>query len=700
MDPHCHGPLNSSNGIQLESQRRAEVSDQGLGDEPVPEITPSHEEFVHGHSFQEPRVPRGAHLHRKGGVSASSAAEDSYPDDFDFSDGVLRYIDQMLMEDDTEEDNTHMLQGSSDFRAEEKSFYELLGEKYPFSPDYNYSSDVTCHDPTTTTISHGSGSGSGYLIDVVDLSRLNTRTDRLSGPPMSPLQVEVDMYSESHVVWSFRKGVEDASKFLPSGSTMLLGVNGASLDRNIKKSHSEARGVKNHRDDGNGCEEERSNKLPAVYVESNVPIEEFDEVLLRPVGEREKKLKAYRKYLLRNAGKKSRPEADDTRGKNHDKEELTIDLTSLLINCAHSIAADDFVVAREMLKQIRQQSSPSGNGSQRLGHYFADGIEARLAGTGSLVHKTLTYSGTISSDYLKGYYTFHATTPFCKTTNYVANKTIMMKSEKAMRVHIIDFGIFYGFQWPSFLERLGERKGGPPTKLRITGIDFPQPGFRPTERIEDTGRRLAYYAKMFNVLFEYNAIGQKWETIRIEDLKIEEGEFVAVNCLYRAKNLRDDTGVEESPRTMVLNLIRKINPDIFVHGILNGAYGVPFFMTRFREALFHFSALFDMLETNIPRENPERMIIEKNVFGKEAMNVIACEGRERLERPETYKQWQLNLLRAGFKQVPFEREVMDSAKYKVRNLYHRNFLVDEHNHWLLMGWKGRIVHALSCWQPV
>ena len=56
---------------------------------------------------------------------------------------------------------------------------------------------------------------------------------------------------------------------------------------------------------------------------------------------------------------------------------------------------------------------------------------------------------------------------------------------------------------------LSNREGGPP-KLRITGIDFPQPGFHPTEKIE-TGRHLANYCKRYSVPFEYNAIAsRKW----------------------------------------------------------------------------------------------------------------------------------------------------------------------------------------------
>ncbi|GFP90777.1 scarecrow-like protein 9 [Phtheirospermum japonicum] len=378
---------------------------------------------------------------------------------------------------------------------------------------------------------------------------------------------------------------------------------------------------------------------------------------------------------------------------------MKTDLTSLLINCAQSISDNDRRAADGLLKRIRQHSSPLGDANQRVAHYFVDGLEARLAGT---QHKALPCKpNTLTSDYLRAYYTLLASSPTCHVTAFVANKSIAAKSGKAMRVHVIDFGILYGFQWPTLIQYLAQREGGPP-KLRITGIDFPLPGFHPAQRIKEAGRRLARCAETFDVPFEYAAIAQKWETIEIEDLNIEEGEFVVVNCMYRAGNLQDETLDEEaaeSPRSKVFKLVRKINPGIFVHGIVNGGYGVPFFVTRFREALFRFSAVYDLLETILPRESSERMLIE-GIFGKEAMNVIACEGSKRVERPETYKQWQLRHLRAGFMAVPFERKLVERATYKVRKFYHRDFLIGEDDKWVLLGWKGRVINAISCWEPV
>jgi hypothetical protein len=337
-----------------------------------------------------------------------------------------------------------------------------------------------------------------------------------------------------------------------------------------------------------------------------------------------------------------------------------------------------------------------------LAHFFDNGLEARLAGTGTRTQ--IFYSSLISkrisvSEILKAYKVHLSAAPFRRTSLFFATKMINKVAEKGTSLHIIDFGIEYGFHWPLLIHKLSKRARGPP-KLRITGIEFPQPGFRPTERIEDTGRRLAKYCERFNVPFEYPALAlQNWETIQIEDLRIDRNESIAVNCICRFKNLLDETVEGTSPRNAVLNLIRKINPDIFVHSIVNGAYNSPFFVTRFREALFHFSALYDIYDVNLPRENQERLMFEREILGRDAMNVVACEGLERVERPETYKQWQLRTIRAGFRQLPLDQEMMTLFRCKLKEWYHKDFELDEDNHRMLLGWKDRILFACSCWVP-
>ncbi|OVA17847.1 Transcription factor GRAS [Macleaya cordata] len=754
MDPRLRGFIDSINGLKFNSES---VSDQNLRD-----LLNLREISLDQNFMDFPHLPPDPNPNSIASSSSVSLEEDS-TEDCDFSDVVLKYISQMLMEEDMEEKNC-MYQESSALQAAEKPFYEILGEKYPPSPDchslyvdhnaesqvdnfnggfsnYNSSNSTTSSSSNAVdtswigdlgeykSSSHIQSFPSDYTFQATPQSSFssshtfNSVVEGLVESPVSKVQVP-DLFCENEPVWHFNRGVEEANKFLPNGNNLILSLesngflnqepkkegNGVvvKMEKKDEREHSPngSRGKKNLHREEIDLEEGRSNKQSAVFSEETVRSAMFDMVLLCNGEKGEKENSTLRESLkteasknLQQNGQSRGPNGGKSRGKKQSGKRDVVDLRTLLIHCAQAVAADDRRSANELLKQLRQHSSPFGDGSERLAHCFADGLEARLAGTGSQIYAALMTKRTSTADILKAYKLFMAACPFKKLSNFFSNQTIMNLAENATTLHIVDLGILYGFQWPCLIQRLSKRNGGPP-KLRITGIDFPQPGFRPAERVEETGRRLANYAESFKVPFEYNVIAQKWETIKMEDLKINRDEVLVVNCLYRCRNLLDETVVLDSPRNAVLHLIKKMNPAVFIHGIVNGAYSAPFFVTRFREALFHYSSLFDMLETNVPRENSERILIERDLLGREALNVIACEGSERVERPETYKQWQVRNLRAGFMQLPLNQEIMKKAKDRVKSSYHKDFVIDEDSQWMLQGWKGRIIYALSSWKPV
>jgi hypothetical protein len=202
--------------------------------------------------------------------------------------------------------------------------------------------------------------------------------------------------------------------------------------------------------------------------------------------------------------------------------------------------------------------------------------------------------------------------------------------------------------------------------VRFTGIDLPQPGFRPAYQIDKTGERLSNCARQFRVPFKFHAIAAKWEMVTREDLNIDPDEVLVINSECNLDRLMDESVLVDSPspRDMVLNNIRNMHPNVFIHCVVNGTFGAPFFLTRFREALFFYSAHFDMLDATIARDNDVRLLIERDIIGRSVLNVIACEGADRVERPETYKQWQLQKNRAGLRQLPLHAEVVKHVRDK------------------------------------
>ncbi|PVH34641.1 hypothetical protein PAHAL_8G266200 [Panicum hallii] len=498
------------------------------------------------------------------------------------------------------------------------------------------------------------------------------------------------------VTSAFLKGMEEATKFLPTNYALLLNHN--SVDEAVNGGH--ARGRKNNRhaagyeyDDADPEQKaRRATKLVAPEPDEDGARQMFDDMMLR---ERDICMKGAQQRLTVDANHKA-PRRRRRRGGTSTDD--AVDLHALLLRCAQAVATDDRRCAHDLLAQVRRHSSSTGDAAQRLAHCFAEGLEARLAGTGSRLYHSLMVRPTSVVDFLKAYQLFMAACCCKKVAFTFSNKTIFDAVAGRRRLHIVDYGINYGFQWPGLLRGLAAMQGGPP-EVRITGIDLPQPGFRPAYQIEETGRRLTNCARELGVPFKFRGIAAKRETISPEDLDIDPAEVLVVSSLCHFRHLMDESVVlgRPSPRDQVLGNIRRMRPDVFIHGVINGAYGTTYFPTRFRELLFYTSAQFDLLEATVPRDSQERLLIERDIFGRSAMNVIACEGADRVERPETYKQWQARNQRAGLRQLPLKPQVVKVVLDKVKDNYHKDFVVDEDQSWLLHRWKGRVLYGLSTW---
>ncbi|CAM0949438.1 unnamed protein product [Alopecurus aequalis] len=683
------------------------------------------------HHEQQQQQP-SPEIHGGGGADSPS----STPEDL-----VLPFISRMLMEEDIDDKFFYDYPDNAALLEAQQPFLDILSD-----PSSNSTSDDTSNTNRATSPcspSDGSGCTSAPTASVDSYERFSYNPVYLDPAAFFSSGANADLMSSA-----FLKGMEEANKFLPAQGNLVIDLEAPSgnlfrglddgnkflptqdnklavavrsngratpsvalsvkkeeavdaLSANANSNSGGGRGRKNpYRDDELELEGGRSSKQSAVQEYDVTAREMFDRMLMPSeemcVEQMQNLRIAMQEALAKNdaspGGKGANGKAKGRRGGSD-----VVDLRTLLIHCAQAVATDDRRSATELLKQIKLHARKDGDGTQRLAHCFAEGLEARLAGTGGVVHQSLMATRISAVDMLKAYQLYMAAICFKKVFFIYSNSTIYNAALGKKKIHIVDYGIQYGFQWPCFLRRISQRDGGPP-EVRITGIDLPQPGFRPTERIEETGRRLAKYAKEFNVPFKYQAIARaKMESLRKEDLNIDPEEVLIVNSLFQFNKLMDESVVIESPRDIVLNNIRKMRPHTFIHAIVNGSFSAPFFVTRFREALFFYSALFDVLDTTTPRDNEQRMLIEQNIFGRAALNVIACEGADRVERPETYKQWQVRNQRAGLKQLPLNPEVIEIVRDKVRSCYHKDFVIDVDHNWLLQGWKGRILFALSTW---
>uniref|UniRef100_A0ACD5UIX8 Uncharacterized protein n=1 Tax=Avena sativa TaxID=4498 RepID=A0ACD5UIX8_AVESA len=380
------------------------------------------------------------------------------------------------------------------------------------------------------------------------------------------------------------------------------------------------------------------------------------------------------------------------------RQALVADLETLLIRCAEAVAASDRRTAGDLLEQIKRHSLPTGDATQRLAHYFALGLEARLAGTGWQLYHSITMP---KQSYITELLKLYHSCCFLKVAIHFSNKSICNAVAGRKKLHIVHYGANNEFQWPELLRWLACREGGPP-EVRLTGIASPQPaGLCPATQAAESERRLSYCASQLGVPFKFRSIIAKFDAVRAEDLDIDPDEVLVVNNMFNFRTLMDESlGFDTvNPRDLVLGTVREMKPSVFVHAAVNGSYSSALFKTRFRQTLRNFTAQFDMMATTMPRErdNGRRVLLEREVFARRAMNIIACEGADRVERPQNYKEWQAQNRRAGLRQLPLDPGIVEVLKDQVKEQYHRHFMVNEDGRWLLLGWKGTMLYALSTW---
>ncbi|MCO5582379.1 hypothetical protein L7F22_036274 [Adiantum nelumboides] len=219
-----------------------------------------------------------------------------------------------------------------------------------------------------------------------------------------------------------------------------------------------------------------------------------------------------------------------------------VDLRELLVSCAQAVAIGNVKKASEILQELYQVHgvSDKGNGLQRTAHLFCDALIARLGGMG---HQYRIFCETVPSvvSFLRASKIWYRLTPYVKIMHYFANQNILKAAERASRLHILDYGISYGMQWPCLINALADRKGGPPF-LVITGIECSKPGQNSLKWLHESGKRLASYARTCNVPLQFHAIvSDSWEDIDHTSLHLQESEVLVTNCMKRLRHHADES---------------------------------------------------------------------------------------------------------------------------------------------------------------
>ncbi|MED6172864.1 hypothetical protein PIB30_053894 [Stylosanthes scabra] len=392
-------------------------------------------------------------------------------------------------------------------------------------------------------------------------------------------------------------------------------------------------------------------------------------------------------------------------------------LIHLLLSTATAVDAADFTAALDNLIELYQSVSLTGDSVERVVAYFSDGLTARLLTRKSPFYDMIMEEPTCEEEFL-AFTDLYRVSPYFQFAHFTANQAILEAFEREedrnnRSIHVIDFDVSYGFQWPSMIQSLSEKAtSANRISLRVTGFG------KNLKELQETESRLVSFSKGFsNLVFEFQGL---LRGSRVINLRKKKNETVAVNLVSYLNTLSCFMKISDT-----LGFVHSLNPSIVVLVEQEGSRTpTRTFLSRFTDSLHYFAAMFDSLDDCLPLESTERLRIEKKLLGKEIKNMLNnyesnngggggdCAKYERMET------WKARMENHGFVGNKISSKAMIQAKLLLKMRTHYcpmqfeeeedgggsggGFRVSERDEGraISLGWQNRFLLTVSAWQPL
>lgn len=403
----------------------------------------------------------------------------------------------------------------------------------------------------------------------------------------------------------------------------------------------------------------------------------------------------------------NRPTSDDDESDDDGGKGLR--LIHLLLVSATSVDDNNPAAAVDNLRSLYRSASLRGDSVQRVAAYFADGLVARLVTRDSPFYGAVTKAPTPDEEF-SSYTELYKVSPLYQFAHFTANEAILEAFDRESRtasgggraLHVIDFDVAYGFQWPSLMQSLSEKATSAAIRilLKITGY-----GGCAAE-LRETQTRLTSFARGFkNLTFEFTGIVRGSNFAKP---KIKKGEIVVANLAFHLSSLKTFSKISET-----LNYLKSLRPAIVVLVEQEGSRKTQNFLSRFMESLHYFAAIFDSLDDCLPLDSSERLRIEKNHLGKNIKHVVNYDkDGENCLRFENMDTWKKRMEGHGFSGVPHSSNAVMQAKLLLKMRSHSSgmhsdgenggFRVFERDDGraLSLGWQEKLLITVSSWYCV
>ncbi|KAJ4896604.1 Scarecrow-like protein 3 [Raphanus sativus] len=394
-------------------------------------------------------------------------------------------------------------------------------------------------------------------------------------------------------------------------------------------------------------------------------------------------------------------------------EERGLFLIHLLLTCANHVASGSLQNANAALDQLSHLVSPGGDTMQRVAAYFTEALANRILKSWPGLYKALNATQTRTNNVSEEVHVrrlFFDMFPILKVSYLLTNRAILEAMEGEKMVHVIDLHASEPAQWLALIQAFNSRPEGPP-HLRITGVH------RHKEVLDQMAHRLIEEAEKLDIPFQFNPVVSSLDCLDVEQLPVKTGEALAVSSVLQLHNfLASDVNNNNNGHSLsgdsasslplfnsgkidsFLNAIWGLSPKVMVVTEQDSDHNGSTLMERLLESLYTYAALFDCLETKVPRTSQDRIKVEKMVFGEEIKDIIACEGSERRERHEKLEKWSQRFDFDGFGNVPLSYFAMLQARRLLQGYGFDGYRIKEESGCAVICWQDRPLYSVSAWR--
>lgn len=380
----------------------------------------------------------------------------------------------------------------------------------------------------------------------------------------------------------------------------------------------------------------------------------------------------------------------------------------LLNPCAAAITAGNLNRVQHLLYVLHELASLNGDANHRLAARGLQALTHHLSATpcstslSSASAGVTTFASTNPKFFKNSLINFNDISPWFRIPNSIANSSILQilgEHDSSRNLHILDIGVSHGVQWPTLLEELTHRSGGPPPLVRLTVI---------TPTIEDDQQRnspfvvgpgdynfsvqLLAFAKAININLQINRLeNYPLQNLDSQVINSSSDEILVICAQFRLHNLKHNNPDE---RTELLKILKSLEPKGLVLSENNmdcGCNSCGDFTTGFSRRVEYLWKFLDSTSVAYKGRESER----RRMMEGEAAKALTHMG----EMNERKEKWCERLRTVGFGWELFGEDAIDGARALLKK-YDSNWemRVDEKDGCVGLWWKGESVSFCSLWK--